>query len=171
MKQKFASAKTLSEVNPADYDAIFYVGGHGPVIDLASDATNAKLASAFFQAGKITSAVCHGPAALVGAVDANGKSIFDGRKATGFSNEEEIQAKGTEIVPFLLEDRIKSLGGKFEAADQPWGVSAFCAVVVCLTDAHACLQVKVVVDGNLITGQNPASAGPIGKAILEALQK
>jgi putative intracellular protease/amidase len=123
VKQKLASAKKLSEVSEADYDAIFYVGGHGPVLDLASDVTNAKLASAFFQAGKITSAVCHGPAALVGAVDANGKSIFEGRTATGFSNEEETMVDGIKLVPFLLEDRIKSLGGKYEHADKAWGVS------------------------------------------------
>ena len=62
MQQKFATAKTLSEVNVDEYDAVFYVGGHGPVIDLASDPVNADLVSKFFQAGKITSAVCHGPA-------------------------------------------------------------------------------------------------------------
>ena len=119
--QKLASAKKLTDVSVNDYDAIFFVGGHGPVIDLASDPTNAKLASAFFQAGKITSAVCHGPAALVGAVDANGKSIFEGRAATGYTNEEEIAIDAVEDVPFLLEDRIKSLGGRFERANK-WAV-------------------------------------------------
>ena len=69
VKSKFSSAKKLADVSADSYDAIFYVGGHGPVIDLASDPVNAKLASAFFQAGKVTAAVCHGPAALVGATD------------------------------------------------------------------------------------------------------
>ncbi|KAJ3477883.1 hypothetical protein NLI96_g10160 [Meripilus lineatus] len=150
IKAKFASAKKLSEVNAKDYDAIFYVGGHGPVLDLASDPVNAKLASEFFRAGKVTSAVCHGPAALVGATDADGKSIFAGREATGFSNTEEEAVKMTEAVPFLLETRLKELGATYEKSD-PWAA-------------------KVVVSGNLITGQNPASAKPIGEAILKALK-
>ncbi|EMD40839.1 hypothetical protein CERSUDRAFT_80494 [Gelatoporia subvermispora B] len=151
VKSKLANAKTLSEVNARNYDAIFYVGGHGPVIDLATDPVNIKLASEFFQAGKITSAVCHGPAALVGATDANGKSIFAGRKATSFSNLEEEQVNKVKEIPFLVEDKIKTLGGTYEKAAEPWGV-------------------KVIVDGNLITGQNPASAKAIGEAILKALQ-
>ena len=88
---------------------------------------------------------------MVGGVDADGKSIFAGREFTGFSNEEEISVDQVKAVPFLLEDKIVGLGGKYTKAG-PW-------------------QEKVVVDGKLITGQNPASAGPIGKAILEALQK
>ncbi|KAJ8593303.1 class I glutamine amidotransferase-like protein [Rhizopogon salebrosus TDB-379] len=152
VKNKLATTKKLSEVNPDDYDAVFYVGGHGPVLDLASDPVNGQLASAFYRAGKVTSAVCHGPAALVGATDASGESIFAGKPATGFSNvEEEIVGK-VKDVPFLLEDKIKSLGGKYEKAPEPW-------------------EPKVIVAGNLITGQNPASAHPIGEAILQALQK
>ncbi|KAI0347107.1 ThiJ/PfpI [Trametopsis cervina] len=151
VKAKLASAKPLSAVSADDYDAIFYVGGHGPVLDLASDPENAKLASAFWQKGKITSAVCHGPAALVGATDASGKSIFAGKQFTGFSNEEEHAVHKVEAIPFLLEDRITELGGSYVRAGA-W-------------------QPKVVVDGKLITGQNPASAAPVGKAILEALQK
>jgi len=151
VKSKLANAKVLSSVSEKDYDAIFYVGGHGPVLDLAVDPVNIKLASEFYQAGKITSAVCHGPAALVGATDANGKSIFAGKAVTGFSNAEETQVDKVKDIPFLLEDKITSLGGKYGKADEPWGV-------------------KVIVDGNLITGQNPASAGPIGEAILKALK-
>ncbi|KAF8708356.1 response stimulus, partial [Rhizoctonia solani] len=139
VKQKFASAKKLSDVNPAEYDAIFYVGGHGPMIDLPEDPNNIKLANAFYQSGKITSAVCHGPGALVGVKDASGKSIFDGRNATGFSDAEEEQVGKVKDVPFLLETRIKELGGKYTKAEQAWGP-------------------KVVVDGHVITGQNPASA-------------
>ncbi|KAJ7095332.1 ThiJ/PfpI [Mycena belliarum] len=151
VKSKFAAAKKLSDVSAKDYDAIFYVGGHGPVIDLAVDPVNIKLASEFYQAGKITSAVCHGPAALVGAIDAQGKSIFAGKSATGFSNAEETAVGKLKDVPFLLEDKITSLGGKYEKATEPWAA-------------------KVVIDGNLYTGQNPASAGPIGHAILKALK-
>ncbi|KAJ7041496.1 ThiJ/PfpI [Mycena alexandri] len=148
---KLASAKKLSEVSAKDYDAIFYVGGHGPVIDLPFDPINHKLASEFYRAGKITSAVCHGPAGLVGATDADGKSIFAGKAVTGFSNDEETLAGKVKDVPFLLEDKMISLGGKYEKADAAWAP-------------------KVVVDGILITGQNPASAGPIGQAILKSLK-
>ncbi|KAI0774095.1 class I glutamine amidotransferase-like protein [Fomes fomentarius] len=150
VKQKLASAKKLADINTADYDAVFYVGGHGPVIDLASDSVNAQLASEFFRAGKITSAVCHGPGALVGATDAQGESIFKGRRATSFSNTEEEQVDKVKDIPFLVESRIVELGGKFEKAPEPWGV-------------------HVVVDGILITGQNPASAKAVGEAIDKAL--
>ncbi|KAB5594286.1 chaperone protein HSP31 [Ceratobasidium theobromae] len=150
VKQKFATAKKLSDVNLKDYDAIFYVGGHGPMIDLAFDPVNAKLASAFYQAGKLTTAVCHGPGALVKATDASGESIFKGRNATGFSDAEEEQVGKVKDIPFLLETRIKELGGKYTKAKDAWG-------------AH------VVVDGHLITGQNPASAKGVGEAILKAL--
>jgi len=142
----------LSDVKAEGYDAIFYVGGHGPVIDLAQDAVNIKLASQFYQSNKIVAAVCHGPAALVGAVDRDGKPIFSGKAVTGFSNAEEEAVGMTKDIPFLLEDRITALGGKYAKAAEAWGP-------------------KVVVDGRLITGQNPASAGPVGKEILKALQK
>ncbi|KAL0065210.1 hypothetical protein AAF712_002036 [Marasmius tenuissimus] len=152
VKSKLAKAKKLSDVKASDYDAIFYPGGHGPVIDLPYDTTNHKLASEFFQAGKITSAVCHGPAALVGATGKDGKSVFNGRKATGFSNKEEEMVNMVKAVPFLLEDKIKENGGTYDKAAEPWGE-------------------KVIVDGNLITGQNPNSAAAVGKAILAALKK
>jgi len=150
-QSKLAKAKKLSEVQVKDYDAIFYVGGQGPVLDLSSDPVNAKLASEFWQSGKIVSAVCHGPAALVQAVDASGKSIFLNKSFTGFSNKEEEAVHGLNDLPFLLEDKITELGGKYEKADQLW-------------------EPKVVVDGRLITGQNPASAAGTGEAILKAIK-
>ncbi|KAG1779753.1 class I glutamine amidotransferase-like protein [Suillus placidus] len=152
VQKKLSTAKKLSEVNPDNYDAIFYVGGHGPVLDLAVDPVNIQLAFKFYRAGKLVAAVCHGPAALVGVTDESGKSIFAGKPVTGFSNVEEEQVNKVKDVPFLLEDKISSLGGKYEKAAEPWGP-------------------KVVIAGNLITGQNPASAHPIGEAILQALQK
>ncbi|KAL1691737.1 class I glutamine amidotransferase-like protein [Schizophyllum commune] len=150
-QEKLATAKKLADVNPDDYAAIFYVGGHGPVIDLATDPTNVKLASKFWQQGKIVSAVCHGPAALVGATDASGESIFKGRRATCFTYDEELQVKKVDSIPFQPEHKIVELGGKFEKTE-PWGV-------------------KVVADGQLYTGQNPASAGPLGQELLKALKK
>ncbi|KAL0579536.1 hypothetical protein V5O48_002465 [Marasmius crinis-equi] len=152
VKSKLANAKKLSGVNTSEYDAVFYPGGHGPAIDLPFDTTNHKIASEFFQAGKPTSAVCHGPAALVGATGKDGKSVFNGKKATGFSNKEEELFQATKAVPFLLEDKIKENGGLYEKNPEPWGE-------------------RVVIDGNLITGQNPASAKAIGEALLAALKK
>ncbi|KAG6821231.1 hypothetical protein H0H93_002341 [Arthromyces matolae] len=148
---KLAKTKKLTEVNVADYDVIFYIGGHGPVIDLASDPLNAKIASQFFQAGKITAAVCHGTAALAGAVDAHGKSIYAGRRVTAFSTAEEIAVDKVQDIPFLPEAKIVELGGKYEKAAELWAP-------------------YVVIDGNLYTGQNPASAGPLAKEILKALK-
>jgi len=151
VKDKLANAKKLSDVRVNDYDAIFYIGGHGPVIDLAVDPVNIKFASEFYRTGKITAAVCHGPAALVGVTDSENTSVFAGKPATGFTNVEEELAGKVEAVPFLLEDRIKTLGGKFEKASEPWA-------------SH------VVISGNLITGQNPGSAKGVGEAILQALK-
>ncbi|KZV90890.1 class I glutamine amidotransferase-like protein [Exidia glandulosa HHB12029] len=150
VKHKLATAKKLDEIKVDDYVAIFYPGGHGPVLDLATDALNIKFASEFWRAGKIVSAVCHGPAALVGVTDASGKSIFDGRVVTAFTNEEEDGINGRPLIPFLVEDKIVKLGGRFEKGP------AFGS--------------KVHVDGRLITGQNPASAQGVGEALLKALQ-
>ncbi|KAK0206433.1 ThiJ/PfpI [Desarmillaria ectypa] len=125
VKSKLANAKQLSTVNAKDYDAIFYVGGHGPVIDLPDDPVNIKLASKFYQSGKIVSAVCHGPAALLNVVDAEGKSIFSGKEFTGFSNAEEEALQSIESIPFLLETELGKRGGKYEKAEQLWGVGHF----------------------------------------------
>ncbi|KAF9569055.1 class I glutamine amidotransferase-like protein [Agrocybe pediades] len=151
VKSKIEHTKKLSEVNVDEYDAIFYVGGHGPVMDLPTDPDNIKLVSQFWTSGKIVSAVCHGPAALVGGVDGSGKSISAGKNTTGFSNEEESLFGTVEEVPFSLEDKIVELGGNFLKSDKAYGV-------------------KVVVDGRLVTGANPASAGPVAEALLKVLQ-
>ncbi|KAK0486844.1 ThiJ/PfpI [Armillaria luteobubalina] len=152
VRSKLANAKQLSTVNAKDYDAIFYVGGHGPVMDLPTDRANIKLASEFYQLGKIVGAVCHGPAALLNAVDAEGKPIYAGKEFTGFSNAEEEAVHKVDAIPFLLETEFTKRGGKFTKAAELWAP-------------------KVVVDGNLYTGQNPASAKPLGEVILKALQK
>ncbi|KAJ7592083.1 class I glutamine amidotransferase-like protein [Mycena floridula] len=147
VKAKFAEAKTLSDVDAAKYDVIFYPGGHAPVIDLPQNPLSIKLASDFYRAGKITAAVCHGTASQTRKANPSvGKSF------TGFSNAEEEALNAVAWVPFLLEDKIMALGGKYEKADELFGV-------------------KVVVDGNLYTGQNPNSAGPLAKEILAALNK
>lgn len=139
----------LSSVQAEDYDAIVFPGGHGPMFDLASDKAAGELASKFYEGGKVVAAFCHGPAALITAVDKDGKPLVAGKRVTGFSNEEERGVGMTDKVPFLLEDKLRKLGGEYSAAEP----------------SHP----HVVVEGNLITGQNPASAGEMAKAILKAL--
>ncbi|EJD48484.1 class I glutamine amidotransferase-like protein [Auricularia subglabra TFB-10046 SS5] len=149
VKERFAKAKKLDQVNVDDYVAVYYPGGHGPVLDLATDPMNIALANKFWRAGKVVAADCHGPAALVGATDAHGKSIFAGRRASGFTNVEEEKLGTVADVPFSTEDRLIALGAKYEKV-VPFGSIA-------------------VVDGKLITGQNPASAVAVGQALLNAL--
>jgi len=138
-----------------EYDVIFYVGGHGPVIDLSTDKVNEKLLEDAWKEGKVVAAVCHGPAALVSAQTGHlltKHSILKGKRVAGFSNLEEEQVGKTKDIPFLLEDRIRDLGGLYEKAEKPW-------------------EPHVVVDGNLITGQNPASARPLAQAIAQELAR
>ncbi|KAJ7314956.1 ThiJ/PfpI [Mycena albidolilacea] len=155
VKAKLASVKKLSEVSAKDYDAVYYIGSHGPVFDLAVDPGDIGLGDGFCQSGEIVSAVCHGLAALVGVTDAQGKSIFADKNVIGFSNVEEEILGTTKEIPFSTEDRIVSLGGKYTTTDKPY-------------------EPKVVVDGLLLTGQNPgssSSSSPFGEEILKALRK
>ncbi|KAJ4351601.1 uncharacterized protein N0V89_006944 [Didymosphaeria variabile] len=134
-----------------DFDAIFYVGGHGPMFDLVDNPTSQQLIREFWEAGKVVSAVCHGPAVFYDAKLSDGSLLVAGKEVTAFTNTEEEQVGLTKAVPFLPEDALqKASGGKFVKAAEPWGE-------------------KVVVSGRLITGQNPASATGVGEAIAKAL--
>ncbi|OJD17376.1 hypothetical protein AJ78_02506 [Emergomyces pasteurianus Ep9510] len=146
----------LSEVSSSDFDAIFYVGGHGPLFDLHEDADSIRLIQEFAQAKKIVSAVCHGPAVFLKAT-VGGKPVVAEAKVTGFSNMEEDQVKMSQHLPYALETELdKQTNGGYVKADEPWGEK----VVIS----------KVAATGApLITGQNPASAGAVGKEILKAL--
>lgn len=117
----------------SEFDAVFFPGGHGPMFDLVDDENSLKVISEFYQAGKIVAAVCHGPIVLVN-VQIDGKPLIEGRRVTGFSNEEEDIIGLTKVIPKLLEDAVKRAGGIYIKADKPWGE-------------------QVVVDGRLITGQ------------------
>ena len=135
----------------SSFDAIFYVGGHGPMFDLVDSPTSQQLIREFWEAGKIVSAVCHAPAVFYDVKLSDGSLLVAGKEVTAFTNEEEEQAGLTKAVPFLPEDALqKASGGKFVKADQPWAE-------------------KVVVSGRLITGQNPASATGVGEALAKAL--
>ncbi|TNY37592.1 type 1 glutamine amidotransferase domain-containing protein [Thermomonospora catenispora] len=139
----------LAEADPADYDAVFYPGGHGPMEDLAADADSGRLLTATLDAGKPLGLLCHGPAALLAARRPNGGSPFAGYRLTGFTNEEERQAGFADKAPWLLEDRLIGLGADFRGGE-PW-------------------KPNVVVDRNLFTGQNPASTEPLIAKLLAAL--
>ncbi|KAE8380194.1 class I glutamine amidotransferase-like protein [Aspergillus bertholletiae] len=140
----------------SEFDAIFYVGGHGPMFDLHYDETSLALIQAFAAAGKPVSAVCHGPTVFIRATTKSGEPLLANSTVTAFTNVEEDQAQLTALMPYLVEDEmIKIPGCKFVKADQPWGEK----VVVSKTSDGAVL----------ITGQNPASATGVGKEILKAL--
>lgn len=146
--EKLKNTKKLSEVNQADYDAVFYPGGHGPLWDLAEDANSAALIAAFYTNNKPVSFVCHAPGALKN-VKINGDYLVKGKKVTGFSNTEEEAVGLTKIVPFLLEDVLQKNGATYsKVADwQPYAVE----------------------DGLLITGQNPASSKLVAEKLLKQL--
>ncbi|OHW97339.1 DJ-1/Pfpl family intracellular protease family protein [Colletotrichum incanum] len=139
----------------SEFAGVFYVGGHGPMFDLAVDEISQALIREFYESGKIVSAVCHGPGALVNTKLSDGEYLVKGQEVTGFSNAEEDVYQFTDAMPFLLENELKNHGANYVKANEPFGV-------------------KVVVsgkNGRLITGQNPPSAGVIGSALLEAIKK
>jgi putative intracellular protease/amidase len=139
----------LSDASPEEYDAVFYPGGHGPLWDLSEDRHSIGLIESMYGAGKPVAAVCHGPAAFRSARAPDGSPLVRDKSVTGFSDTEEAAAGLTDVVPFLVEDMLKQNGGKYsKAAD--W-------------------QPHAVMDGNLITGQNPASSEPTAKALLAQL--
>lgn len=144
-----ASTLTLAQVNADDFDALFYPGGHGPLWDLAEDPRSIALIERFQALGKPVGAVCHAPAVLRHTVDANGAPLVKGKQVTGFSNTEEAAVNLTDVVPFLVEDMLKGHGGVYSRAE----------------DWHS----HVVVDGLLVTGQNPASSDATAHALLKLL--
>jgi putative intracellular protease/amidase len=141
----------VSQVNIADYDAVFYPGGFGLLSDLAANEDFAKLSAAHYENGGILAAVCHGPAALLPIILSNGESLLATKSVTGFTREEEIDYGTINDVPFLLEEALTRAAARFNKV-QPWG--SF-----------------VIEDGRVITGQNPASAHAVGEAIVKQLTK
>ena len=139
----------LSEVKASDYDTVFYPGGHGPLWDLVDDRKSISLIEEFYNAGKPVAAVCHAPAVFRN-VTHQGQPIVKGKRVTCFTNSEEEAVQLTSVVPFLVEDELKRLGGKFEKGPD-WSV-------------------YTIVDGKLITGQNPASSGPTARELVKVLQ-
>lgn len=144
-----ASTLKLNGVAAADFDAVFYPGGHGPLWDLAEDTVSIKLIETMLAAGKPVAAVCHAPAVLRHPKSASGASVVQGKGVTGFTNSEEAAVGLTAIVPFLVEDMLKKNGGNYSKGPD-WAP-------------------YVVTDGLLITGQNPASSEPVARALLQKL--
>ncbi len=149
-QHKLETTCTLDDVDPDDFDAIFYPGGHGPLWDLTNNEQSIKLIEHFWSKGKPVSAVCHAPAVLLNAKTPSGDPIVQGRTVTGFSNTEEAAVELTNVVPFLLEDELTAKGGHYRKVDD-W-------------------QAYAVQDGMLITGQNPASSEQTAHRLLDVLR-
>jgi putative intracellular protease/amidase len=147
--KKFDHTMKTNDAIAADYAAVFLPGGHGTMWDTATDVATARLVSDAFNAGKPVAAVCHGPAGLVNAKRSDGKSIVFDKNVNAFTNEEETAVGLMDIVPFHLETVLRDLGGKFERGPM-WGAYA-------------------VRDGNLITGQNPASSALVAQHLTRAI--
>ena len=145
-QKALANTVQLSHVDPADFDAVFYPGGHGPLWDLAESRDSIALIEAFDRAGKPIGFVCHAPGVLRHVNGAHGSPLVKGRHVTGFSNSEEAAVELTDIVPFLVEDELARLGGRYEKGAD-WGQ-------------------YVVTDGKLVTGQNPASSEEAARELL-----
>jgi putative intracellular protease/amidase len=146
-----ASTTKLSSVSAGSYDAVFYVGGHGVMWDVAEDAASIALIEAMFAANKPVSAVCHGSAVFRHAKAPDGTPLVRRKEVAGFTNTEEAAVGLAEVVPYLVEDMLKQNGGIYSKADN--------------------FQPHVITDGNLITGQNPASSRGVAAAVISLLSR
>lgn len=144
-----AATRRIASLDAGDYHAIFLPGGHGPMWDLAVDAALGHLIEAFDQEAKPIGAVCHGPAGLLSAKRADGQPLVAGRRVAAFTNSEEAAVGLSRVVPFLLADRLQGLGATIDVGPD--------------------FAPHVATDGNLVTGQNPASSEPAAHALLALL--
>ena len=149
--QRLGETKSLETVNSENCAAIFIPGGHGVMFDLATDPVVAKLIQEFSAQDKPIASVCHGPAALVNVVREDGAPLVEGKKVTAFSNVEEHAVELAEMMPFLLETKLRELGAKVKVKKE--------------------FKAFAVRDGNLITGQNPASSKAVAKLLIKSLKK
>lgn len=148
--EQLAETTPLAEVKPAQYAAVYFAGGHGTMWDFPDSQVLQDVTQKFWEQGKVVSAVCHGPAALVNVKTDEGEALVKGRKVAAFTNSEEKATGLDDDVPFLLETKLEEQGATVETAPN--------------------YQEKVVVDGRLITGQNPASAEGVAKAVVKTLK-
>ena len=149
-RTKLAATKKLSALDPADYSAVFFSGGHGTMWDFPDDAAVQKFARETYEADSPVGAVCHGPAALVNVKLADGRYLVAGKEVSAFTNSEEEKVGLTKVVPFLLATKLEERGAKHVAAPD--------------------FQKQVVASGKLVTGQNPASAAGVAEKMVELLK-
>lgn len=149
-QDRLANTLKLSDILAADYDAVFYPGGHGPLWDLTDNHHSIALIESFVQQNKPVATVCHASAVLLKARDSSGQPLIKNKQVTGFSNSEEEAVNLTDVVPFLLEDELTRLGAIYKKQDD------WCSYIV--------------EDGLLITGQNPASSEAVAQALLTKLK-
>ncbi len=147
---KLNGSYKIDDISPASYAAVFLPGGHGTMWDLPKSTKLADLLSSAWADGKVVAAVCHGPAGLVNVKDTQGQPLVAGRRVSGFTNSEEEAAGLTHTVPFLLETRLRELGAKYEKGPD--------------------FQSFAVQDGNLVTGQNPASSARVAELVLDTVK-
>jgi putative intracellular protease/amidase len=148
-QQALANTVKLSTISADDYDTVFYPGGHGPLWDLAEDPDSIKLVETMYGSGKLVAAVCHAPGVFRHTRAPDGAPLVKDKQVTGFANSEEAAVQLTDIVPFLVEDMLIQNGGKYSKGPD-W-------------------QPYVRTDGNLVTGQNPASSEPAAEQVLRQL--
>jgi putative intracellular protease/amidase len=148
-RNELANTVKLAGVKVEDFDAVFYPGGHGPLWDLHDNSDSIALIEGFIAAGKPVATVCHAPAVLLKARDQHGEPLVKGKQVTGFSNTEEATVGLTDVVPYLLEDELIAMGGEYQKVAD-WNPLA-------------------VVDGLVITGQNPGSSDAVAEALLKAI--
>lgn len=150
-KTAFERTNVLSTIKAADYDAVFFPGGHGPLWDLANDEHCGRLILDFYNTGKPVAAVCHGPAALIKAEELQA-GFLQGKRISAFTDTEEMMVGRKDNVPYLLETKLKELGADLHSALVPF-------------------MSHVEIDGLLITGQNPLSAGPAAQSLIKTLEQ
>ena len=149
-RAKLSATKSLADVNPTDYAGVYFSGGHGTMWDFPDDEAVQRAARALYEAGAPVGAVCHGPAALVNVKLSDGNYLVSGKEVSAFTNDEEEKVGLTKVVPFLLATKLEERGAKHRAAPD--------------------FEKQVVVSGNLVTGQNPASAAGVAEEMVEMLK-
>ena len=148
---KLAQTLTPDQIDPSDYAAIFYAGGHGVMWDFPDNDELAQIATTIYERKGVVAAVCHGPAGLVNVTLSDGSYLVAGKTVSTFTNEEEAAVELTDVVPFLLETRLRDRGAEITKAPN--------------------FEPHVVVSGRVVTGQNPASATPVAEAVVEVLSQ
>ncbi|WP_369174363.1 type 1 glutamine amidotransferase domain-containing protein [Streptomyces sp. R28] len=148
-EQQLADTPTADTLDPADYDAIFYAGGHGTMWDFPDATALAQLAARIYEQGGVVAGVCHGPAGLVNVTLTDGTPLVEGKQVSAFTNEEEDAVGLTDVVPFALESALIAKGAKFTKSDN--------------------FQQFAVADNRLVTGQNPASAAKVAELVIAEL--